>query len=88
MLIRLLSVTKGARGSLLAKALIGVLITGTYIVQAFLSAKGVSYAFAELNWRLFIPIILGIVLMVVLRVHLLWIREILGKYAAEKVKEA
>jgi ATP-binding cassette subfamily C protein CydD len=87
-ILRLLSVTKGARGSLLAKALIGVLITGTYIVQAFLSAKGVSYAFAELNWRLFIPIILGIALMVVLRAHLLWIREIFGKYAAERVKEA
>ncbi len=89
MLIRLFAATKGARGALLAKAMLGILITATYVAQAFLSAKGVQYVFAtDLHWVKFIPIVLEILLLMVIRALLLWGREIYGKHAAAKVKEA
>lgn len=88
MFLRLFAVTKGARSSLLAKALLGILITGTYVAQAFLLAKGVRYVFAGLAWEKFIPIAAWILFLVMVRALLLWSREIHGKHAAAKVKEA
>jgi ATP-binding cassette subfamily B protein len=88
MFLRLFAVTKGARGSLLAKALLGILITGTYVAQALLLAKGVRYVFAGQRWENFIPIAAWILMLVMARALLLWSREIYGKRAAAKVKEA
>ena len=88
MLLRLFAVTKGARGSLLAKAVLGILITGTYIAQAFLLAKGVRYVVTDLQWEKLLPVAAEILLLVMLRALLLWCREIYGKHAAAKVKEA
>jgi ATP-binding cassette, subfamily C, bacterial CydD len=87
MLLRLLSITKGARRSLLFKSFFGILITATYVTQAFLLAKGVRYVFTNLHWKKFIPIISGILLLIILRALLLWTREIYGKIAASKIKE-
>lgn len=88
MLLRLLAVTRGARGSLLTKSMLGVLITATYVTQALLLARGVSYVFTDLRWGAFIPLIVGILALVVVRALLLWIREIYGKLAASRIKEA
>lgn len=89
MLMRLFAVTKGARGPLLAKAALGILITGTFVAQAFLLARGVQYIFAvDLRLEKFIPIITGILLLMLVRALLLWGREVYGKHAAAKVKEA
>ena len=88
MLMRLFSVTRGARGALLAKAMLGILITGTYVAQAFLLARGVRYVFADMRWEKYVPIIAGILSLVLIRALLLWCREIYGKRAAAKVKEA
>jgi ATP-binding cassette subfamily B protein len=88
MLMRLFAVTKGARGHLLAKALMGIFITGTYVAQAFLLARGVQYIFdAGLRWDKFIPIVTGLLLLMFIRALLFWGREIYGKHAAAKVKE-
>lgn len=88
MIFRLLLLTKGARASLLLKSLVGISITATYVAQAFLLASGVRYAFTDPNWENFIPIISSVFALVVLRAGLLWTREVLGKSAAAKTKEA
>ena len=88
MLLRLFRITKGARGTLLVKSLFGIMITATYVAQAILLARGVSYAFTDLRWENFAPIIVGILLLLCIRAVFLWLREIFGKYAAAKVKES
>ena len=87
MLLRLLTITKGARGSLLIKSLLGILITSTYVTQAFLLARCVSYVFTNLYWERFVPLISGILFLIFARALLLWMREIYGKHAASKIKE-
>ena len=88
MLIRLFKVTKGARGILFLKALLGLMMTATYVVQAVLLGKGVNYAFNDPAWRNFIPIIAGIAAMVACRAVILWLVEVVGKTAAGMVKES
>ena len=88
MLLRLLKVTKGARGILFAKSCLGLLITATYVAQAILLARGLQYAFTDLNWEKFLPVIGGILILLITRAFLLWVHEVFGKYAAGKVKES
>lgn len=87
MILRLFKVTKGARGILFLKAFIGILITVTYIVQAVLLAKGVRYSFIDLKWEKFLPVIMGILVLILIRAVLVWAGEVFGKYAASRVKE-
>jgi ATP-binding cassette subfamily B protein len=88
MLLRLYAATKGARDSLLGKAILGVLIMATYLMQAMLAARGIRYVF-EANFSLnkFLPIVIGILILIAARAFLTWRREIQGKRAAEKLKE-
>lgn len=87
MLLRLFAVTKGARGALLAKSMIGILITVTYVTQAFLLARAVHGVFTDLPVKKIISIAAGILILVLIRAFLFWSREIYGKHAAAKVKE-
>lgn len=88
MVLRLFKITKGARGILFFKALLGLLMTATYVTQAILLGKGVNYAFHDPSWDNFLPIIFGVAAMVGLRAVLLCLIESIGKLAAGKVKES
>ncbi len=88
MLIRLAKMTAGARGVLVAKALIGLAITATYVAQTFLLAEAVRYAFTSLTWENIIPVLIGCLVLMGIRTCLIAAQEAFGKFAAGAVKEA
>ena len=50
-------------------------------------AKGVRYSFIDLKWEKFLPVIMGILVLILIRAVLVWAGEVFGKYAASRVKE-
>lgn len=50
-------------------------------------AKGVRYSFIDLKLEKFLPVIMGILVLILIRAVLVWAGEVFGKYAASRVKE-
>lgn len=87
LLLRLFKLTKGSRIFLFIKVFLGIMITGTYVAQAFTVAKGFNYAFSGTPWKEYIPIILGIFILITFRAVFMWLYEYYGKLAAASLKE-
>jgi ATP-binding cassette subfamily B protein len=84
---KLFRLTKGAWRYLLLKVLANLLVTGTYVTQAFMAAKAVANVFsAEPLAECVFPLVL-IAMMMCLRVLFIWGGECYGKIAAAKLKE-
>jgi ATP-binding cassette subfamily B protein len=88
-IIKLLRLTRGAGRQILIKALIGLLILGTYIAQAF-AVSGITRSIflgdgARASFYLGALAFIGI--MLAARTLLMWSREVFSKIAAAKVKE-
>lgn len=84
---RLFAITQGMRGSVVLKVLIGVLVTGTYIIQGVLTAMVLSNVFAGKSWDKFVPNFAVILGMIFVRAALNWFNEVQSKKLAGQAKE-
>ena len=87
MIFRLLELAKVARGNIALKAMIGLLITATYVVQGLLCAKGISAIMRGHLWSSYVGIFVGIVAAIAVRAILLRGYEAYGKIVSAAVKE-
>ena len=84
---RLFAITRGMRGSVVLKVLIGVLVTGTYIIQGVLTATVLSKVFAGEAWDKFVTNFVVILGMILIRSALNWFNELQSKILAGQAKE-
>ncbi|SHN58963.1 ABC transporter ATP-binding protein/permease [Desulfitobacterium chlororespirans] len=84
---RLFAITRGMRGSVVLKVVIGVLVTGTYIIQGVLTAMVLSRVFAGEAWEQFIVNFAVILGMILLRSVFNWFNEVQSKKLAGQAKE-
>lgn len=87
MILRLFRLAQVARGHIALKTFLGLLITGTYVVQGLLCARGISAIMRGNAWSSYIGIFGGIVAAIGTRAILLRSYEAYGKIASAAVKE-
>ena len=87
MILRLFRLAQVARGIIAFKAFLGLLITGTYVVQGLLCARGISAIMRGHSWSSYVGIFGGIVAAIGVRAILLRSYEAYGKIASAAVKE-
>lgn len=85
---RLLTLTVGIRFYLTGLILVGLLIAVTYLGQGLLVARGVFQIFAGAAWAEIVPLLGGILLLIMLRIGLLWLREVSAIRTAAAVKQS
>lgn len=83
---RVLELTEGIRLRILLKALVGLFVTATYVVQAILIAQGIHILYSGAQWSKLVLIMTGIIVTIGLRAFLLWLSEVYGKLASAVVK--
>ncbi|BAC89241.1 ABC transporter ATP-binding protein/permease [Gloeobacter violaceus] len=84
---RLLALTRGARVRLAATAALGLAATGTYIVQGLLTARAVDQILRTGSWSSILDSLGGIAACIVLRIALVWLREVSAVEVASAVKQ-
>jgi ATP-binding cassette, subfamily C, bacterial CydD len=83
---RLFELTKDVRSRIVVKALIGLLITGSYAAQAVLTARAMNSIFAGSSWRSIAVVITGVAAVIAARAGLLWANETYAKKTSVIVK--
>lgn len=84
---RLLALTRGARVRLAATAALGLAATGTYIVQGLLTARAVDQILRTGSWWSILDSLGGIAVCIILRIALVWLREVSAVEVTSAVKQ-
>jgi ABC-type multidrug transport system fused ATPase/permease subunit len=84
---RLWSLLAQAPGRVALLVAIGLAIAATYVGQGVLIAQTVTRVFGRTGWNEILPLLLGVLGLIVVRMVVLWLREIVAMSTAAAVKQ-